>query len=494
MSVQRFLRGHRSDDGVTLVIAMMVMGVVISLSVLVLTVAISSNQQSGRDRQRTVAVNAAEAALDASFATIQASGTTLPCTWPASGTEAVNASPDRATARATITYFKANGAPLGHCPTSADVGANAPATAMVDGYGATNQLAATPNKTRHMQSLINVTPVYGNSLNKAIFADGNLALNNQTTLTGNNGPDADVYTNNNFVCANNQNFAGSVHAQGTITVQGSCTIAGDAWAKGNVTNSSGANGSIGGRVLSSTGTITLPNNFSVNGSLLAAGNISWGGCSASGKCFPNTTVANPQFYPMPILRGDSATMATWTAQGYTVVDDNVCGSSPNFQTIKDKIIGTYARTGTKTLVRTTCPVKFKSDHDIALFNDLAIFAYGGLSSSQQVSFVSSNGTARNLHWVVPYDAVASRPCTSPGITTDNQFNFATEVNMLVYSPCNIAFSNNSDHLGQIFGGSAVSINNQFTMPFRPVPVWGIDPTSLPLLSYKIDIVYKRESR
>ena len=66
--------------------------------------------------------------------------------------------------------------------------------------------------------------------------------------------------------------------------------------------------------------------------------------------------------------------------------------------------------------------------------------------------------------------------------------------MLVYSPCDIAFSNNADHLGQVIGGSDVAINNQFSMQYRPVPVWGIDPTSLPLLSYKIDVVYKRETR
>jgi hypothetical protein len=241
-------------------------------------------------------------------------------------------------------------------------------------------------------------------------------------------------------------------------------------------------------VLSSTGTISLPNSFSVNGTLLAAGTITWGGCSSSGKCYPNTTVAAPQSFPFPILRGDAATMAIWVAEGYNVVNDNDCAS------IKNSIINTYARAGAKTLVRTTCAVNFARDRDIPLSNDLAIFANGGFSSSQQVSFTSNNGTARVLHWVVPYDAVASRPCASPGITTDNQFNFASEVNMLVYSPCNISFSNNSDHLGQVFGGSQVSINNQFQMQFRPVPVWGIDPTSLPLLSYKIDVVYKRETR
>jgi hypothetical protein len=358
---------------------------------------------------------------------------------------------------------------------------------VVDGYGTTNALAGAPVKTRHMQSLINVTPVYDKSMNKAIFADGNLTFDNNTTLTGNSGPDADVYTNSNFACANGQNFAGSVNSQGNITVQGACTVAGDLWAKGSVSNSAGANGSAGGRVLSSTSSITLPGNFAVNGSLLAGGAISWSGCSTSGKCFANTGVAPPPALPFPILRGDAATLASWTAQGYTVFIDNTCGS------IKSNIINQYAKKGFKTLVKTSCAVNFSKDKDIPLSNDLAIFAYGGISSSQQVSFVSSDATTRTLHWVVPYDA-ATRPCTTPGITTDNLFNFSTNVSMLVYTPCNVNFSNNSDHIGQIYGGGTVAIHNQFTMQFRPVPVWGIDPLSLPLLSYKIDIVYKRETR
>lgn len=483
------LRPSGADDaGVTLVIAMMVMGVVSTLSVVVVTVAIQANQDSGRDRQRTATINAAEAGVDASYAQIQSSGTTLPCRWPATGTTSLQGAPDQAISYATISYYDAAGAPMACSAGTLDASSVKPASATVDGYGSAPAIAGQATKERHMQALINLTPVYGDSLNKAIFADSSLAFNNQTTLVGNSGPDADVYTNGNFVCGNNQNFAGSVLAQGGISIQGTCTIAGDAWAKLGVSNPSGSNGSIGGRVLSSTGTISLPNNFNVNGTLLAAGSITWGPCSASGKCFPNTTVAAPQSFPFPILRGDATTMDAWRAQGYTVFYDNDCAS------IKSNVINVYAKKGSKTLVNTTCAVDFAGDRNIPLSNDLAIFAYGGLSSKQQVSFTSSNATLRNLHWVVPADATTSRPCTSPGITTDNQFNFATEVNMLVYSPCNISFANNSDHLGQVFGGSSVAINNQFSMQFKPVPVWGVDPTSLPLLSYKIDIVYKRETR
>ena len=493
MSPLKVLRGRapsrRDDQGITLVVAMMVMGVVMALSIVVVTVAITTAEQSGRDRQRTVAVNAAEAGVDAAYALIQSSGTSLPCAWPASGTTAVNAAPDVATTRAEITYFKADGTPLGHCPTAADVGADAPATAMVDGFGETNSLAGAPPATRHMQALINVKPIFGDSLNKAIFADGTLTFNNQTTLTGSNGPNADVYTNGNFVCANNQSYAGSVYAQGTVTVQGSCTVAGDIWATGSVSNSSGANGSVGGRVISNSGNISLPGNFDVNGTLLANGTISWSGCGTAGKCFAATNAPAPPVLPFPILRGDAATMAIWTAQGYTVVNHTDCSS------VKARIIDTYSKNGYKTVVKTPCAANFSKDKDISLSNDLAIFAYGGFSSAQQVSFESSNASiSRVLHWIVPYDAATSRPCTSPGVTTDNQFNFATQVNMLVYSPCDISFSNNADHLGQVIGGSEVSINNQFSMQYREVPVWGIDPTSLPLLSYEIDVVYKRETR
>ena len=484
------LRRTGGDEGIALVISIAVMIVSMALITLVISLSIQANRASGRDRQRTVSVGAAEAGIDASFATIQSAGTTLPCNWPASGTAAVRASPDVVSSRATITYLTSTGVPLGHCLTASDV--TSPTStfqAVVDGYGtASAPSGGAATSSRHMQALVKLSPVYANSLDKAIFSEGNLTFTNQTTLTGDgSGANADVYTNANFVCANNQNYAGSINSQGNVTVQGTCTIAGDAWARGSVSNSAGSNGVVGGRVLASTGNIALPGTFSVNGTLLAGGGISWGGCATSGKCFANTTVAPPPAVPFPKLFGNSSSADNeWIAAGYTIFTDNTCAS------IKNRIIDIYAKKGTKTLVKTSCAVNFANDKDILLSNDLSVYAYGGFNSSQQVGFKSNtNGVKRTLYWIVPFEA-AARPCTSPGITTDNQFNFSTDVDMFVYSPCNIAFSNNSDHIGQVYGGSAVSINNQFSMQFKKVPVFGVDPTSTPLLSYKLDIVYKRE--
>lgn len=485
------VRRPRGDSGVALMITIAVMIVSMGLVTLVISLAIQENNSSARDRQRTVAVDAAEAGVDASYAMMQTSGTSLACTWPSSGASAVESSPDTATARSTITYFKADGTPLGHCLTSGDVtGPSSTFQALVDGYGvAQGPGGGTTSSNRHMQALVRLTPVYANSVDKAIFANGNLTFNNQTTLTGDgNGANADVYSNSNFVCSNNENFAGSIYTQGSFTVQGGCTVAGDVWARGDVANGSGSNGSIGGRVLSSSGSVTLPSNFNVNGTLLASGSISWSGCSVSGKCFANTSVAAPPAVPFPIMAGNSsAADAEWVAAGYTIFEATNCA------TVKSDIINVYAKKGSSTLVRTVCPVNFAGDKTIPLSNNLAIYAYGGISSSQQVNFTSSvSGQQRYLYWVVPYDAAPVRPCASPGVTTDNQFNFSTDVNMYIYSPCTISLSNNSSQIGQVYGGSDVSIQNKFTMQFIKVPVFGIDPTSTPVLSYKLDIVYKRE--
>lgn len=490
-SVLSRARREPRDEGVALVVTMMVMLISVTLVTLVIGVAITTNRQSGQDRQRTVAINAAEAAVDASYAMLQSSGTSLPCVWPASGTSSVSSSPETATARATITYFKSDGTPLGHCLTGADVSTNSTFQAVIDGYGQASSGGSTT--TRRMQALVKLTPVYSNSVDKAIFADGNINFTNNTTLTGDgSGANADVYTNSNFICANNESFAGNINSQGNITVQGSCTIAGDAWAAGSLNYSSGANGSIGGRALAAGGAITLPGNYSVNGTLLATGAINWSGCSAAGKCYANTTVSAPPAVPFPIMYGPNsagwgAAMADWQGAGFTIYSDTNC------TTIKSDIINTFAKKTTKTLVTTPCPVNFSKDKTIPLSSDLAIYSYGGFSSSQQVSFASSvSGSARNLYWVVPYDAAVSRPCTTPSITTDNLFNFTTDVNMLVYDPCSISFSNSSTHIGQIYGGSDVTINNKFAMQFQKVPVFGVDPSSTPLLSYKVDISYKRE--
>src|SRR4051794_7596813 len=70
------------DQGVALVVAMAVMAIALVLSLVIVQVAMGLSRSSGVDRQRAVAINAAESGLDASYVTFQTSQSALPCPGP----------------------------------------------------------------------------------------------------------------------------------------------------------------------------------------------------------------------------------------------------------------------------------------------------------------------------------------------------------------------------------------------------------------------------
>lgn len=481
-------RSAHDDKGSALVIAVMSVSVCLALALVGVQLAMTSTRASGVDRQRVLAINAAEAGVDAGYTAIQNGGANPPCSLPSTN---VKSGPDTAAFGTTITYYNAAGTAL-TCNAAGNV-VGVPAKALLSSNAQTNVLGGGGTRgSRKMEALVNLIPVQ--LLNKAIFADGSLSFSNRTTLTGQNGADADVYSNRSVDCANNENFAGNVYSQGDISISNSCTFAGNVWAGGRVFTNNGANGAIGGFVKAGGGSISL-SGVTVGGNLYAQTSISFSGCSAAGKCFPNSNPGLPPSSPFPVIRGDAASLAEWTAAapdgpGYTRYD-----YTGDCSGLASAIKNTYARTGVPTLLVTSCQVSLSNEKDIPLSNDLAIFAAGGFAATQQNTFLSNvAGQNRKMHWIVPYTASITRPCSTPSITTDQNFGTSDDVDMFLYSPCNISFNNNSTHIGQVYGGSDVSISNQFNMEYRPVPVFGVDLSSLPPLSYTPSIVYKRETR
>jgi hypothetical protein len=471
--------------GSTLVIAMMVMGVTVSLSLLIVSIAITSGRTSGSDRERLVSVNAAEAGIDAAYASIQSSGLNLPCTWPASGSADLKTYPNTASVQATLTYYGSTGAALA-CPLPAGA---APVRALISSVGTTGMLSGQVSR-RRMEALVNLSPVSGQTFSKAIVGDSAISIANGAAVNGNVGSDADVYTNGNFACSNSPEIRGNVYARfGAITMTNTCTATGDVWALNDVTIS--GKKTIGGRVLSTERSVTLDGNTAVQGTVIAKGAISWSKCTAS-KCLANqSAVPLPPALPFPILRGDAATMDAWRAQGYTVISQPAgvgCGV-PTGDWIKNNAA---ALTG-KTLLRTSCAVAFQSTDTIRFAQDFALFADGGITTSNQVALASTDATTRNVHMVVPYDA-ATRPCSAPVMSIANNFSSTAQVTLLWYSPCDISYANNGGSYGAIYSGSTMSSTNAFTLNYRPVTVFGVDPASQPALSYKVDVVYKRENR
>src|SRR3954454_13798581 len=453
-----FRRNWRDDEGIAIVKAMGIIMVVAILAVTMVSYVLYTTKASGHQRQRDTALASAEAGIDATYVTLQASGISLPCTNTSPITAGIANSPDTGTYNVAITYTYSDGT-NGACPTT---DGKTPVSALIRSTGSvTSPVPDQVTPTRVMEAFVNLIPVRSNGFNKAIFANGNLSVDNQTNVNGQNGSDADVYTNNTFNCNNNETFHGSIYAQQGATFSNSCSIDGKVWTKLGISSSTGTNGTIGGDVLSSQGNISLSAGPTIAGKLQAFGTIANAACPA--RCYPGAKLADPPYQPFPIIRDDSTTQTDWVNHGYTVYSD------PSCSTVKDDIINTYAKKGSKTLVLTDCAVNFSKDHTIPLSNDLAIFAKGGFSSANQVSFdTSSTGTKRMLYWIVPYNAApgtypasnctatsngVSGTASSPSISTDNQFGVTTDVDMLVYSPCAVSFANNSTHMGQIFGGS-----------------------------------------
>jgi hypothetical protein len=493
MRATRIRNASGSDGGSALLIALMVMMLAASLGAVVVKVAIDSNAQSGVDRQRTVSINAAEAGIDASFATIEGAGTNLPCVWPASGNYDVGAVPDPTHVTVAIKYYDASGAQLS-CTGGVLPATVTPSSALIDSTAQLPKLDnASRTATRYMQSYVKLTPVLGKGLTKAVFGQSTIVASNQATVYNGTDGDGNLYTNGNFSCANQQHYQGSVIApNGYIELDNSCSVDGDVWAATNV-GSGSWNGTVGGRAIASTGAIALSGSGDVAGTLQAGTTISYSGCSVPNKCFPNQSTAAPvaPSQPFPHLLGDAATLnSTWAGDGWTILVDS--GSCSN---VVSRISAAAASTG-KTLFATTCPVNFSSV-SITFKGDFAVFTGAGITTSQHVTFNAN--TARNIYMVVPWDNYDSslHSCPAGNISFGNNFQTAAGVSLMSYTPCDLSYSNNntSNNFGQLYAGGTVTISNNFGMTYQPLPLptGALDPNYLPTLSYTVGILYKRET-
>ena len=501
-SVERTYRSSRRDDGYALIAAVAIVGLVGLLVATMVAVTLRETRQTGRDRQRSAAVTSAEGAVDKSLANIQeAAPDALPC-----GTSTVadsEARPDTLTIATTVTYFDASGAPI-DCTLVQDATSNVVASsALVKSTSTSTPIAGQAPAVRTIETAVRLTPAFANGLDKAIFGNSGVTLANKTELYGRNGtPDADIYTNGSFTCSNNEHFRGSIYAQGSIVLSNSCRIDVDAWSKLGFTSDS-PQATVSGDVKVSQGTATIN-----AGTIL--GNVKAQAISPASWCTSHPdhctigvgVVTDPPSYTFPQLNWNSTVAQEWAEAGYaTVVTDNNCtysgnGSNGPGQWIVDN--GNHL-TG-PTILTTTCQVVLQNPNNnpacgnkrVCLNDNLAVFADGGITISNTLTITSTDQTSRHLYLIQPYDAVPS-PCTTIGINLDNQVTISPTVTELLYSPCSVRKANNTDHYGQIYAGGYAQIDNQLTMYYTPLPVWGVDATTTKVESYSADILYKREN-
>lgn len=499
--------GATKDEGIAMVVAVALIALVGMVIAALVAIAMYESRASGRDRQRSQAVMAAEQQVDTLLSLIQTGDvSTVPCgVLPVVPVSVVS---DRLNVQSTVTYYdNSSPTPLPIDCASVQAGTVQAYQAIISAKAVSEPLADQAPATRTMEMMLRLEPNYGNDLTKAIFGDGGIDLSNQADIYGEDGqPNADVYTNGNVSCTNNQHYYGSIYAQGSVYMANKCVVEVDVHAGTSFTGDN-PQVAVNGRVMVAAGNAYLNGKPQIGQQVLASGTITpaaTGVCATPNKCFPGAAVPPVPHQDFPIMNADSASIAEWQAEGYTNVvrfgsGGNSCtGSIPNPANGKADWVGYQIslmgpNLSQDTIVVSDCPNKILFQGlDLRLKKNLLIFSDAGFSFSNKTIISSTNSDQRHLYLIQPYDAVATHPCTSEGISLDNQVTVSPTVDMLLYSPCSIRKANNTTHYGQIYAGGMAQIHNKLTMYYRPLPVFGVQASST-IESYSTEIQFKREN-
>jgi Tfp pilus assembly protein PilX len=483
---------ERDDQGVALVVAIALLGLSTTLMLTMMTLVIRESRQTGHDRARSSAVTTAEGGVDTALANIQtASVGGVPCGTSTSTT--TTAKPETISVATTVTYYDAAGATVA-CG-SIQNGSVTASQALIKAVASTSPAGGGQTVRRSVETLVQLKPKYANDLDKAIFGNLGVQVDNNFDLYGQSGPDADIYTNGNFVCAHNEHYRGSVYAQGSISLSNSCTIDVNAWAKTGFT-SNNTQSTVGGDVLVSNGTANIAAG-KIGGKVKAVSITPASFCTTyPSKCVTGTGAAAPPISVAFPQLGDSTT--AWEAAGYTVVTKDDCASDSSSNNPGNWIDTAGQSLTGKTLLVTSCTLTFKTNvKTVDLSQDLAIFASGGVSLTNSLIFKSTNTDKHYLYFIQPYsstctpDKVGSQNYDR-GIYLGNQVEMQSTISELLYTPCDVIKANLSSTYGQIYAGKMAYISNNTSAYYVPIPVFGVVATKI-VTSYTADILYKRET-
>jgi hypothetical protein len=492
----RVWKRRHEDEGIALMMAVALTAMSGILIVTLVGLAMRESNATSHNRGRAAAVTTAEGAVDATLAAVQGQDvSTLPCGATTTNTQSV---PDSISITTTVNYLDKNGVALPCPPSEVQVASQifikAVATSTPKGGGL--------RVKREFETLAALKPKYSTDLNKAIFGNARVTVNNNFDLYGQNGPDADVYTNGNFTCANNEHLRGSVVApQGSATLANTCTIDVNLYTRDGVTMS---NGTINGDIKVSAGSVTKSGGTLV-GKAYATVSSAW--CTANpSKCTVQTPVKIPSVQTFPILNGDSGTIAQYTAAGYTLVTLTNCDP---------KQVGSVGRwlednadsATTPVVIQTPCRAQVQNNaKTININNDVAIFADQGIEITNSVTIQSKvAGVKHELLFIHPYDFATrvsaacnnntlglSNATLNTGIALSNLVITTADINQFYYSPCNVDKANQSTVYGQIYSGGQAIIDNKTDAYYSPVSVIGVSSTKV-VEYYNADILYQREN-
>jgi cytoskeletal protein CcmA (bactofilin family)/Flp pilus assembly pilin Flp len=477
-----FRRFRDDEEGMAMVVSILVSFVVLLLSIYVVQLGVHNVGQSGYDRSRLISVTAAESGVDDYYAYLNSfttKGTPDLTTLQCSITNNDLSGPNASSYTASVTFYNSAGTPLACPPPLGTV----PASVRITSVGSTSGQAS-----RKMESYATLAAILGGT-SSAVFSNGITNLSNKLDVNGYQGSDGDVYVSNNLNVGNSMTFSGSVYVQGSAMLSNSATVNGTLWAKNNITMSNQS--VVTGDATSSQGSIAISNPAHIYGNAKAKGTIA-STSLIQGTSSPSTNgLADPPTQTFPLLTFDATQLSAWSNSGYTVVSKATCtgpGSAQEYINNLSSNAGPY-----KYVVQITsaCLLPF-SGSNLTLHGDLAIITEGSICTTNLNTFQAAGGV-RNLMFIVRNGSPTSSACADgssisiSNLTNFNDLSGSNQLNTFLYSPRQINLSNNSGLTGQVYG-SPVNAVNQTTVNFVPVFVPGLTTVT----GFRQNVQYIRE--
>jgi hypothetical protein len=414
------------EDGVSLLTAMMIALTVFAIGGIWTSLATHQYSQSGRERQRDQARNAAEAGINEAMSRLSADGgystSALAALPGGTGEYEVNV--------ATLTSDPNDGrryiVSTGYAPTKATGGRVA-------------------RRIAQQVDLIST-----NEFRYALFtAPGGVAGANNMAVNG------DVYSAENLILGNRGTVSGSVTSLGTVTTVNNSTIGGDIRAAGDVIINN-ASTTVLGNVYSG-GNVTITGR--VRGNVQAAGSITGGTVDGS----------RAQYSPPPPVPAQTVPTFTWNPTNPVyLATPNLPGhppavdlSSTEFQQLwaanKNAFHGHYR------IVCPPSPCGITLDDKWTMSGDVTVASDAPITMSREVL----NGTAGALTLTVASLAVAS-----PAILMSNNISPPDSIRIALFAPNgSVEFQNRKTFSGAVYA-KAMTLEQQFTLTFVPVAVTG----------------------
>ena len=441
-----FVRRSQGEEGVALIIAVVLMGVVATLAVLMLTVGVHTDQASARGRNWVQALHVAESGVDQAMAKIQAAGGAYSGTFngsTAQGTYAVTVS------RQTRNQYtiQSTGSVL-----------------------AGKQGGA----TRALQVTMAPPSVFKN----ALFSYTTLETKNNDTITG------DIWANQNVIVDSGTSLSGSITAAtGYVEIDNGSSVGGNVWSGSfNNANSNAIylqqNASVDGwakaSVTSPPDPITCGGangaNYKIredNGASIGSDATTWGSVTGAGTVGGavnnNVCTAAPAAIAMPVFTYSSSNYDASTLHQFGTATTSSATAVSDFQSYlsshSNQLSGTF-------YINQSSPVN--QNVRVDLTNAVVTGDLNLITNTP----IFTNGTTDQTTNAVAILISTYKPPTGSSCDLNQdksecavhlKNNFATSGNtaVLVYTPYGpVAVKNNAIQFGAIYSDSIQIKNNQ----------------------------------